>query len=118
MAKNGSGKSQLAGRGSAAAPAKVKAVTQKSAARNPRAAATPPAVNNPAPQGKRLVSEKAERFTESVIREMTRQAQLRGAMNLAQGFPDFPAPAELKRAAQHAIENDINVEIRFDLPQQ
>ncbi|HEV2117921.1 MAG TPA: aminotransferase class I/II-fold pyridoxal phosphate-dependent enzyme [Terriglobales bacterium] len=59
-------------------------------------------------QGKRLVSEKAERFTESVIREMTRQAQLYGAMNLAQGFPDFPAPAELKRAAQQAIENDVN----------
>ena len=59
-------------------------------------------------QGKRLVSEKAERFTESVIREMTRQAQLYGAMNLAQGFPDFPAPAELKRAAQEAIENDVN----------
>ena len=59
-------------------------------------------------QSKRLVSEKAERFTESVIREMTRQAQLYGAMNLAQGFPDFPAPAELKRAAQQAIENDVN----------
>ncbi len=58
--------------------------------------------------GKRLVSDKAERFTESVIREMTRQAQLHGAMNLAQGFPDFPAPAELKRAAQQAIENDVN----------
>jgi aspartate/methionine/tyrosine aminotransferase len=58
--------------------------------------------------GKRLVSEKAERFTESVIREMTRQAQLYGAMNLAQGFPDFAAPAELKQAAQQAIENDVN----------
>jgi aminotransferase len=39
---------------------------------------------------------------------MTRQAQLHGAMNLAQGFPDFAAPAELKRAAQQAIENDVN----------
>ncbi|HLK31584.1 MAG TPA: hypothetical protein VKT29_00760, partial [Terriglobales bacterium] len=58
--------------------------------------------------GKRLVSEKAERFTESVIREMTRQAQLYGAMNLAQGFPDFAAPAELKRAAQQAIQDDVN----------
>jgi aspartate/methionine/tyrosine aminotransferase len=62
----------------------------------------------PGGRGKRLVSDRAKRFTESVIREMTRQAQFYGAMNLAQGFPDFPAPAELKRAAQQAIENDVN----------
>jgi aspartate/methionine/tyrosine aminotransferase len=54
------------------------------------------------------ISIKASQFTESVIREMTRQAALHNAINLAQGFPDFPAPAELKRAAQQAIENDIN----------
>jgi aminotransferase len=59
-------------------------------------------------QQKRLTSEKADRFTESVIREMTRQAMLYGAVNLAQGFPDFPAPAEVKRAAQDAIGRDIN----------
>ncbi|MFQ5694718.1 MAG: pyridoxal phosphate-dependent aminotransferase [Terriglobia bacterium] len=59
-------------------------------------------------QQKRLVSEKAERFTESVIREMTRQAMLHGALNLAQGFPDFPAPEEIKRAAQEAIARDLN----------
>jgi len=55
-----------------------------------------------------LTSEKADRFTESVIREMTRQALLYGAVNLAQGFPDFPAPEEVKRAAQQAIAADIN----------
>ncbi len=54
------------------------------------------------------VSAKAAQFTESVIREMTRQALRHKAINLAQGFPDFPAPAELKRAAQAAIEADIN----------
>ena len=59
-------------------------------------------------QQKRLTSEKAERFTESVIREMTRQAMLHGAVNLAQGFPDFPAPEEIKRAAADAIHADIN----------
>jgi aminotransferase len=77
---------------------------------NSKAAAGQQAAAPVAGQGesKRLVSEKAERFTESVIREMTRQAQLHGAINLAQGFPDFPAPAELKRAAQQAIENDVN----------
>jgi aspartate/methionine/tyrosine aminotransferase len=57
---------------------------------------------------KRLLSAKAERFTESVIREMTRLAMLHGAVNLAQGFPDFPAPAEIKDAAQRAIAADIN----------
>src|SRR3970282_257477 len=57
---------------------------------------------------KQMLSEKAERFTESVIREMTRLALRHGAVNLAQGFPDFPAPAEIKRAAQEAIERDIN----------
>ncbi|HEU4402841.1 MAG TPA: aminotransferase, partial [Candidatus Polarisedimenticolia bacterium] len=54
-------------------------------------------------QDKRFISDKAERFTESVIREMTRQAMLHGAINLAQGFPDFEAPEEIKQAAQRAI---------------
>jgi aspartate/methionine/tyrosine aminotransferase len=53
-------------------------------------------------------STKASQFSESVIREMTRQAMLHNAINLAQGFPDFPAPEELKRAAQQAIAADIN----------
>lgn len=47
-------------------------------------------------------------FTESVIREMTRLAMEHDAINLAQGFPDFPAPAELKGAAVRAIEADLN----------
>jgi len=54
------------------------------------------------------VSEKAGRFTESVIREMTRLAMQHGAINLAQGFPDFPAPAEIKEAARAAIAGDVN----------
>ena len=54
------------------------------------------------------LSAKAECFTESVIREMTRLALQYGAVNLSQGFPDFPAPAEIKRAAQEAIAADIN----------
>jgi aspartate/methionine/tyrosine aminotransferase len=59
-------------------------------------------------QPKQFLSDKVERFTESVIREMTRQAMLHGAVNLAQGFPDFPAPAEIKKAAQDAIAADVN----------
>src|SRR5688500_13062252 len=47
-------------------------------------------------------------FTESVIREMTRVATNTGALNLAQGFPDFAAPAALKDAACAAIQADIN----------
>jgi aspartate/methionine/tyrosine aminotransferase len=54
------------------------------------------------------LSSKAAQFTESVIREMTRLAIKHGAVNLSQGFPDFPAPAEIKRAAQEAIAADIN----------
>ena len=38
-------------------------------------------------------------FTESVIREMSRLAIANGAVNLAQGFPDFAAPVDLKKAA-------------------
>jgi aspartate/methionine/tyrosine aminotransferase len=59
-------------------------------------------------QQKSFLSSKVEHFTESVIREMTRQAMLHGAVNLSQGFPDFPAPAEIKRAAQEAIAADVN----------
>lgn len=59
--------------------------------------------------GKRgRVSQKAGRFTESVIREMTREAIKHGAVNLSQGFPDFPAPEDLKRAAAAAINDDVN----------
>ncbi|MBI3697661.1 MAG: aminotransferase class I/II-fold pyridoxal phosphate-dependent enzyme [Acidobacteria bacterium] len=47
-------------------------------------------------------------FTESVIREMTRLALEHRAVNLAQGFPDFPAPPEIKAAAQQAVCDDIN----------
>jgi aspartate/methionine/tyrosine aminotransferase len=51
---------------------------------------------------------KASQFTESVIREMTRLARQHGAVNLSQGFPDFPAPEPIKAAARQAIEDDIN----------
>lgn len=56
----------------------------------------------------RHISQKARRFTESVIRDMTREAIKHGAVNLSQGFPDFPAPEEIKRAAMEAIERNIN----------
>src|SRR6266852_7882033 len=57
---------------------------------------------------RRMLSAKAEQFTESVIREMTRLALKHNAVNLAQGFPDFAAPAEVKEAAVRAIRADVN----------
>ena len=57
---------------------------------------------------RRTLSAKAEQFTESVIREMTRLALKHNAVNLSQGFPDFAAPAEVKEAARQAISDDIN----------
>ena len=54
------------------------------------------------------VSSKVSSFTESVIREMTRLALEHDAINLAQGFPDFPCPPELKEAAKAAIDADVN----------
>ncbi len=45
---------------------------------------------------------------ESVIREMTRLAYQHGAINLSQGYPDFPAPEAVKQAAIEAIRSDHN----------
>ena len=56
----------------------------------------------------RFRAHRIENFTESVIREMTRLALVHGATNLAQGFPDFPAPQILKDAAAQAIADDVN----------
>ena len=53
-------------------------------------------------------SDRSKRFTESVIREMTRVCLKHHGVNLAQGFPDFPAPAEIKDAATRAILADFN----------
>ena len=56
----------------------------------------------------RFSATRTAHFVESVIREMTRLAHLHGAVNLAQGFPDFPAPASIKQAAIEAIAADHN----------
>ena len=54
------------------------------------------------------ISAKAASFTELVIREMNRLAVMEGAVSLAQGFPDFACPPELKDAAARAVHDDIN----------
>ncbi|KAA0223573.1 aminotransferase, partial [bacterium] len=63
---------------------------------------------SPAPNPRQHVARRTAVFTESVIREMTRLALLHGAINLAQGYPDFPAPDFIKRAAIDAINADHN----------
>ena len=58
-----------------------------------------------------MTSQKSRSFTESVIREMTRLCVAEhgsDCVNLAQGFPDFAAPAALKEAAVEAIRQDFN----------
>ena len=55
-----------------------------------------------------LVSRRSARFTESVIREMTRLCNRHGGVNLAQGFPDTPAPEPIKQEAVRAVLADIN----------
>lgn len=57
---------------------------------------------------KQRISRKAASFTESVIREMTREAVKYGAVNLGQGFPDFAAPEDIKQKAMEAIAADHN----------
>ncbi len=56
----------------------------------------------------RRVSDRVQRFPESVIREMTRIAQVHGAVNLAQGFPDFDPPREVIEAAKAALDGGYN----------
>ncbi|HYK99164.1 MAG TPA: aminotransferase class I/II-fold pyridoxal phosphate-dependent enzyme [Candidatus Acidoferrales bacterium] len=56
----------------------------------------------------RVLATRTEGFTESVIREMTRLNGVHGGINLAQGFPNFAAPAALKDAAKRAIDADVN----------
>jgi aminotransferase len=65
-------------------------------------------MTTPTPSKSRHVSRKASLFTESVIREMTREALKYGAVNLSQGFPDFSAPEDIKRRAMEAIDQDVN----------
>jgi len=57
---------------------------------------------------KKRISDKSLCLVESVIREMSREAVKYGAVNLGQGFPDFPAPEDIKQKAMQAIADDHN----------
>lgn len=54
------------------------------------------------------LSHRAGLFPESVIREMTRHANQHGAVNLAQGFPDWNPPADIVQAAKDALDGPYN----------
>ena len=58
--------------------------------------------------GKIPTAHRLARFTESVIREMTRVANRYGAINLSQGFPDFDPPQELVQAAEKALQGEYH----------
>ena len=60
------------------------------------------------PRRARFQARRTENIVESVIREMTRLSAQHNAVNLAQGFPDFPAPEVIKQAAADAIAADVN----------
>lgn len=60
------------------------------------------------PRRARFRARRTENIVESVIREMTRLSAQHKAVNLAQGFPDFPAPDAIKKAAAEAIASDDN----------
>ena len=62
---------------------------------------------------KRRVSRRMDLFVKSVINEMTRLANEYDAINLAQGFPDFSAPEEIKKAGKAAIDEDYN---QYEIP--
>ncbi|TVP57319.1 MAG: aminotransferase class I/II-fold pyridoxal phosphate-dependent enzyme [Gemmatimonadales bacterium] len=65
-------------------------------------------MTTPSPRRSPGPARRTHSFTESVIREMTRVAREHDAINLAQGFPDFPTPELLKDAACRAIRDDVN----------
>ncbi|MCO5589455.1 hypothetical protein L7F22_043422 [Adiantum nelumboides] len=59
-------------------------------------------------QTRSLLARRTSSFQPSPIQQLSRLAQQRGAINLAEGFPDFPAPDYVKRAAITAISADHN----------
>jgi len=60
------------------------------------------------------LSQRVQLFTDSVIRRMTRICNKYNAINLSQGFPDFPPPRELTdRLAQVATEGPHQYAVTF-----
>jgi aspartate/methionine/tyrosine aminotransferase len=55
-----------------------------------------------------MPAQRVQGFGSSIIREMTRLSLTYDALNLSQGFPDFPAPEAVTQAAVDAIESHVN----------
>ena len=55
-----------------------------------------------------MPAQRVQGFGSSIIREMTRLSLTYDALNLSQGFPDFPAPEAVTRAAAEAIGAHVN----------
>jgi aspartate/methionine/tyrosine aminotransferase len=63
------------------------------------------------------LSHRVEQFTDSVIRRMTRISDAYGAINLSQGFPDFPPPKEMTVALKKvADEGPHQYSVTFGAP--
>ena len=55
-----------------------------------------------------MISDKLKPFGTTIFSEMTKLAQEHGAINLAQGFPDFEGPRAIVEAAQRALDSGEN----------
>ncbi|MDX1662506.1 MAG: methionine aminotransferase [Candidatus Promineifilaceae bacterium] len=55
-----------------------------------------------------IMAHRVQSFGTTIFAEMTDLALRHNAINLGQGFPDFPAPQFVKEAATRAIAADIN----------
>ncbi|MFP4185311.1 MAG: pyridoxal phosphate-dependent aminotransferase [Thermoplasmata archaeon] len=53
-------------------------------------------------------SDRVKGFSESVIREMTRKAHRHNAINLSQGYPEYPTHQSVIKAAKEAIDSGYN----------
>ncbi|MBS3816873.1 MAG: pyridoxal phosphate-dependent aminotransferase [Candidatus Thermoplasmatota archaeon] len=51
---------------------------------------------------------RVEGLSESVIREMTRKAKKHDAVNLSQGYPDYPTHEKVMEEAKRAIDEGLN----------
>ncbi len=58
--------------------------------------------------GNQRMARRVQQVGTSIFSEMSRLAVEHKAVNLSQGFPDFPTPTWLKEAAQEAIAANIN----------
>lgn len=54
------------------------------------------------------MAQRVSNFGTTIFAEMTNLAVEHNALNLGQGFPDFPSPAFIKQAAIKAIQGDVN----------